>query len=47
LKVTDTIPLAPEKQKKLGNLRTMTVSNLIGEAIRRIHKSESVSSLFV
>jgi ribose-phosphate pyrophosphokinase len=45
--VTDTIPIAEEKAKKLPNLRVLTVSNLIGEAIRRIHKSESVSSLFI
>jgi ribose-phosphate pyrophosphokinase len=31
----------------LENLRVLSVANLLGEAIRRIHKSESVSSLFV
>ena len=45
--ITDTVPLSEERAQKLPNLRILTVSNLIGEAIRRIHKSESVSSLFV
>jgi len=43
--VTDTIPLA-EETKKLGNVKVLTVSSLLGEAIKRIHKNESVSSLF-
>jgi ribose-phosphate pyrophosphokinase len=42
--VTDTIPL---DGKDLPNLRVLSIANLLGEAIRRIHKSESVSSLFV
>jgi ribose-phosphate pyrophosphokinase len=42
--VTDTIPL---DGKNLPNLRVLSIANLLGEAIRRIHKSESVSSLFV
>jgi ribose-phosphate pyrophosphokinase len=42
--VTDTIPL---DGKDLHNLRVLSIANLLGEAIRRIHKSESVSSLFV
>jgi phosphoribosylpyrophosphate synthetase len=29
------------------NLKILSVANLLGEAIRRIHKSESVSSLFM
>jgi len=41
--VSDTIPL---NGKELPNLRVLSISNLLGEAIRRIHKSESVSSLF-
>ena len=45
--VTDTIPTSHDRFKKLKGLRVLTVANLIGEAIRRIHKSESVSSLFV
>ncbi|HXG60176.1 MAG TPA: ribose-phosphate pyrophosphokinase [Planctomycetota bacterium] len=44
--VTDTIPL-DGKEKQLGNLRILSIANLLGEAIRRIHHSESVSSLFL
>jgi len=43
--VTDTIPRR-EESKKLGNMRVLTVSTMLGEAIKRIHKNESVSSLF-
>jgi len=43
--VTDTIPL-DGKEKELPNLRVLTIANLLGEAIRRIHHSESVSTLF-
>ena len=43
--VTDTIPRG-EETKKLGNMRVLTVSTMLGEAIKRIHKNESVSSLF-
>jgi ribose-phosphate pyrophosphokinase len=43
--VTDTIPLT-EEAKKLGNIKVLTVSSLLGEAIKRIHRDESVSSLF-
>ncbi len=43
--VTDTIPLAPAA-KKLGSIKVLTVSAMLGEAIKRIHKNESVSSLF-
>jgi ribose-phosphate pyrophosphokinase len=42
--VTDTIPLAADV-KKLG-VKVLTVSNMLGEAIKRIHENESVSSLF-
>jgi ribose-phosphate pyrophosphokinase len=42
--VTDTIPM---DGKDFPNLRVLSIANLLGEAIRRIHKSESVSSLFV
>jgi len=44
--VTDTIPL-DGKEKQVENLRVLSIANLLGEAIRRIHHSESVSSLFV
>ena len=43
--VTDTIPLTKETEK-LGNIKVLTVSSLLGEAIKRIHRDESVSSLF-
>ena len=47
LAVTDTIPLADEARQQLPNLSILTVSELLGEAIRRIHSNESVSSLFM
>ncbi len=43
--VTDTIPLSDEA-KSHGNVRVLTVSAMLGEAIKRIHRDESVSSLF-
>ncbi len=43
--ITDTIP-RQEEAKKLGSIRVLTVSNMLGEAIKRIHRNESVSSLF-
>ncbi|MDX2200706.1 MAG: ribose-phosphate pyrophosphokinase [Phycisphaerae bacterium] len=47
LVVTDTIPISEEKRRVLPNLTVLSVSSLLGEAIRRIHRNESVSSLFV
>lgn len=47
LAVTDTIPLPPAVREKLPNLTILSVSELMGEAIRRIHRDESVSSLFM
>ncbi len=41
--VTDTIPL---DGKEFSNLRVLSIANLLGEAIRRIHHSESISALF-
>ena len=43
--VTNTIPLN-ENTKKIGNLRILSVAAMLGEAIKRIHRNESVSSLF-
>ncbi|MDD5010764.1 MAG: ribose-phosphate pyrophosphokinase [Phycisphaerae bacterium] len=43
--ITDTVPLKPNV-KKLANLKVLTVSDILGEAIKRIHKNESVSALF-
>lgn len=44
--ITDTIPLRDEVRAQLPNLKILSVANLIGEAIRRIHRHESVSALF-
>jgi ribose-phosphate pyrophosphokinase len=44
--VTDTVPVGPEKVLGVGKLVVLTVADLIGEAIHRIHNDESVSSLF-
>jgi ribose-phosphate pyrophosphokinase len=45
--ITDTIPISVEKATALGNLEVLSVAQLMGEAIRRIHNNESVSSLFL
>jgi ribose-phosphate pyrophosphokinase len=42
---TDTIPLSPEAQAS-GKIEVLSVAGLLGEAIRRIHYHDSVSSLF-
>lgn len=42
--VTNSIPLAQEK--KVDRIRQLSVASLLAEAIARIHKNESVSSLF-
>ena len=44
--VTDTIALKPEVKDRLKNLTVLSVADLIGEAIRRIHEHKSVSALF-
>jgi len=46
LVITDTIPLT-EEGKSCDKIKVITVANLFGEAIKRIHEDESVSSLFV
>ena len=45
LAVTDTIPL--NTKGPAGKLRVLSVAGLLGEAMRRIHLGESVSSLFI
>jgi ribose-phosphate pyrophosphokinase len=44
--VTDTIPLA-SKANGHAKLHRLTVAPLIGEAVRRTHEEDSISSLFV
>ncbi len=46
LVTTDTIPLRPEAQS-CAKISVATVSRLLGESILRIHREESVSTLFV
>jgi len=45
LVVSDTIPLSAEA-KATGKIRQVSIARLLGEAIKRIHSSDSVSSLF-
>jgi ribose-phosphate pyrophosphokinase len=42
--LTDTIPLSEEQL--LPKIRVLSVSTLLGEGIKRIHRNESVSHLF-
>jgi ribose-phosphate pyrophosphokinase len=42
--ITDSIPLRDEQ--KLEKIKVLTVAPLLGEAIKRIHRNESVSRLF-
>ncbi len=43
--VTNTIPLA-EDAKKVKKIKVLSIAAMLGEAIKRIHRDESVSSLF-
>ena len=42
--ITDTIPLAPSRH--IPKIKVLSVAPLIGEAIKRIHRGESVGALF-
>ena len=44
--VTDTIPLRAEARDS-AKIKVLSVAHLLGEAVRRIHYEESISSLFV
>ena len=44
--VSDTIPLKPEAQS-CKKIVVLSIASLLGEAIKRIHNNDSVSSLFV
>ena len=41
---TNTVPIPPEK--RLPNMKVLSIAPLLAEAIRRIHVGKSVSSLF-
>jgi ribose-phosphate pyrophosphokinase len=44
--VTDTVPLREGVREELPKLSLLSVAELMGEAIHRIHRHESVSALF-
>jgi ribose-phosphate pyrophosphokinase len=44
--VTDTIPLKPNAQD-CGKIRVLSIADLVGEAIIRSYRGDSVTSLFV
>jgi ribose-phosphate pyrophosphokinase len=44
--VTDTIPLRPEAAQ-CSKIQVLSIAHLLGEAIRRTHAEESISSLFI
>eukprot|EP00163_Fabomonas_tropica_P014865 TRINITY_DN2703_c0_g2_i2.p1 TRINITY_DN2703_c0_g2~~TRINITY_DN2703_c0_g2_i2.p1 ORF type:complete len:316 (-),score=101.25 TRINITY_DN2703_c0_g2_i2:557-1504(-) len=45
--VTNSVNITEEKMKQCPKLTVLSVGKLLGEAIRRIHNEESVSSLFI
>jgi len=47
LVVTNTIPIPEQTRQELKRLTVLSVAELMGEAIHRIHHDESVSSLFL
>ena len=46
LVVTNSIPLRSETQQMVEKIQVLSLAPLMGEAIRRIHNEESISSLF-
>jgi ribose-phosphate pyrophosphokinase len=44
--VSNTVPLT-ERAKACGKIKVVSIAPLLAEAIRRIHHSDSVSSLFI
>jgi ribose-phosphate pyrophosphokinase len=44
--ITDTIPLT-EAAKNCKKIKSLTVGRLLGEAVKRIHHGDSISSLFI
>ena len=46
LLVTDTIPTRPKSDCPECNINVLSIADLLGEAIKRIHSDQSVSSLF-
>jgi len=44
--LSDTLPIPPEA-KDVPKIKVLSVARILGEAIKRIHHSDSVSSLFV
>ncbi len=45
--LSDTVPIDPEKIRQCPSITVLTIAELLGEAIRRIHSARSVSSLFM
>jgi ribose-phosphate pyrophosphokinase len=43
--VTNTVP-QESKQARCPKLEVLSIANLVGEAIKRIHHGDSISSLF-
>ncbi len=43
--VTDTVPIPPERM--LDKIKVLSIAPILGETINRIHKGDSVTSLFV
>jgi ribose-phosphate pyrophosphokinase len=46
LAVTDTIPIGNRAEAIQDRLEVLSVAELLGEAIRRVHRNESVSAMF-